>query len=177
MDGDTITAICALVVSILAVSFSIWSDWRQRRHERLSVKPVGVILREDYSAKLRILIGNRGLGPMLITKLEVTKDDGSQYDDLISAMPDLTKHSGVPILSWKDYYTGDIIMESVLKQGENMVLIWLEGNTGDTVYETFRESVRAELCKITGKLSYKDMYGDTEESKTQSLSYFRRSQT
>ena len=60
------TAVCALVATI-------WQGVVARKHNRLSVKPVLTLYREESDGK--IYVKNNGTGPALIRDYEIYKDD------------------------------------------------------------------------------------------------------
>ncbi len=43
MDERIIVVICALVISVFSVGFTVWTAFLQRKHMRLSVRPIASI--------------------------------------------------------------------------------------------------------------------------------------
>jgi hypothetical protein len=68
MDASTLTAICALVVSVVATVSAIWSAFVQRRHMRLSVRPIASFRVADFEDRVGVFLANKGLGPMRIIR-------------------------------------------------------------------------------------------------------------
>jgi len=69
MSGGTYIAICALIVSVVTVAISAWSGLVNRKHMRLSVRPVAAIPVADFENRLGVWLSNKGLGPLRIKAL------------------------------------------------------------------------------------------------------------
>src|SRR2546422_55178 len=82
MTNDTYIALGALVVSLVAVSVSVWSGLADRKHMKLSVRPVAAIPVADFENRLAVWVSNKGLGPMRIKKLTVADPYETVHSDL-----------------------------------------------------------------------------------------------
>lgn len=75
ISSDTITAIAATVIALLALFTSIWQGATSREHNRLSVKPhLDIAWIGDTANEWGIRIDNAGIGPAEILEFEVSID-------------------------------------------------------------------------------------------------------
>lgn len=167
MDAGTITAICALIVSVVATGLAIWFGVIQRNHMRLSVRPIAAVPIADFEDRVGVFLANKGLGPMLIKKLEVKDKNGNIHSDLLSHMPPLKK--GV---LWLNFHVS--VDGAALEQGRRLELLVLEGDPKNTIYRESRDDIRKVLKDLTVKVEYEDLYGNTLPSVEKELSFFGR---
>ena len=71
-DSSELLAIAGLATAVCALVATIWQGVVTRKHNRLSVKPVLTLYREESDGK--IYIKNNGTGPALIRDYELYKD-------------------------------------------------------------------------------------------------------
>lgn len=155
-----------LLIGIAAIALAAYTALLQRRHNFLSLKPIGQIKFHDYENRVAVRISNAGLGPLVIRRFEVT--DGSQeFHNLISAMPDLGSE-----LAWETYFE-ELVSVAVLP-GEEVVVIALEGNPEDKNYQRARWGVRERLSQLTATVHFEDAYGRRMKPVTRALAWFGR---
>ena len=75
-----------LIIATIAIIVSVFSIYTQRKHNRLSFKPIPVVVKYNYTNVLRVRLWNKGTGPFIIKSFKV-KDEQS----LIDVMPQETK--------------------------------------------------------------------------------------
>jgi len=167
MNATTIIAICALVVSVLSTMFAIWSAYVQRKHMRLSVKPIAAVPVADYENRVGVFLHNKGLGPMRISDLRVTDDAGVTHDDIVGHMPPLS-----PSILWSTFY--DSVNGATLEAGKRFNLLLLEGDPQDANYRSSRDNVRQKLSVLKVHVEYEDLYGQEMKPLEKSLSWFGR---
>jgi hypothetical protein len=163
MDANTITAICALAVSVFATGLGVWSAVVQRKHMRLSVRPIATVQVADYDERVAVYLANNGLGPMLIKMLRVTHKNGQKYDDIVSHMPEVL---------WSNFY--DNVDGTTLENGKRLDLLVLKGDPSDLDFQESRDKVRRSLKDLTVRLEYEDLYGKSMNPVQKELSWFGR---
>lgn len=166
MSADTITAICALVVSVAATSLAVWTALTQRKHMRLSVRPIAAIPVADFENRVGVFLANHGLGPMRVTRVIVWHDESSSQESLIAHMP--TLENGV---FWRGFH--ERIDGAVVRQGRRLTLLLLEGDPEDIPFRTSRDAIRETLSSLTVRVEYEDLYGNAMHVQ-RTLSWFGR---
>lgn len=167
MDATTIIAICALVVSVFSTGLAVWTAFVQRKHKRLSARPIVSVPVADFEYRVGVFLQNKGIGPMRVRKLRVTDFEGVTHDDLVSHMPPLV--SGI---LWSNFY--DSVDGSALEVGKRFDLLLLEGDPQNLVYRQSRDAVRRKLSTLMVRVDYEDLYGQSIEPLEERLSWFGR---
>ena len=89
-DSSELLAIAGLATAVCALVATIWQGVVARKHNRLSVKPVLTLYREESDGK--IYIKNNGTGPALIREYELYKDGRLiEEGDVQSSIPLLAR--------------------------------------------------------------------------------------
>lgn len=161
LDSDTliaITSICAVIISIVSMIFTVIFSFLQLKHNKNSVKPISAIKFNDYENELAVKIENVGTGPLTIKKL-IFKNNSQESSTLISLMPQIDQ-------PWSTF------TESVdgwtIPVGGQLILLRLCPESDET-----KTLVRKELSKITAYLEYTDIY-NTKFKDKRSLNFFGR---
>lgn len=153
-----ITSVCAVLISIISMFFTIIFSLFQIKHNKNSVKPISAIKFGDYENELTIKIENVGTGPLTIKKL-LFKNDSQESSTLISMMPPINQ-------LWTTF------TESVdgwtIPVGSHLILLQLHPEN-----EEIKSLIRKELSKITVTLEYADIYNTHFQDK-RSLNFFGR---
>lgn len=167
MTNDTYIALGALVVSLVAVSVSVWSGLADRRHMKLSVRPVAAIPVADFENRLAVWVSNKGLGPMRIKKLTVADAHETVHSDLITFMPELP-----PNVAWTNFLGN--ADGAFIEAGKRLELLLLEGNLENQAFCDARDLIRGALATLTVRVEYEDLYGQSMPSADRTLSWFGR---
>lgn len=167
MDANTIIAICALVISVVATGSAIWSAFVQRRHMRLSVRPIASFPIADFEGRVDVFLANKGLGPMHIRKFVVEGPDGTTHSDLVSHMPPL-QHG----IMWRNFHQN--VDGASVENGKRLELLLLEGDPRNDLFQACRDQVRQNLKGLTLRVEYEDLYGMVMEPVERQLSWFGR---
>ncbi|WP_321507052.1 hypothetical protein [uncultured Methanoregula sp.] len=69
-EPSNIIAFCAVIISIISIALTIISLWIQRKHDRISVKPIAHIHVNNLLGEISLSVKNDGLGPMIIKSIE-----------------------------------------------------------------------------------------------------------
>ncbi|GLC79673.1 hypothetical protein [Lacrimispora brassicae] len=153
-----ITSICAVIISIVSMAFTVIFSMFQLRHNKNSVKPISAIKFNDYENQIAVKIENVGTGPLTIKKL-VFKSDSRESSTLISMIPEINQ-------LWSTF------TESVdgwtIPVGGKLILLELQPENDE-----IKTLIRGELSKITVLLEYSDIY-NTKFQEKRSLDFFGR---
>jgi len=97
MDAQTVTAICSVIIALVALFISIWHAHTTRQHNRLSVRPClnfhKVVTREP--PKAAIFLTNNGVGPAFIKEFRVYIDGKLQDDFKAPDWPEVASMIGL----------------------------------------------------------------------------------
>lgn len=160
-DSDSliaITSICAVIISIISMMFTVLFSWHQLKHNKNSVKPISAIKFSDYEDEIAVKLENVGTGPLTIIRL-VFKNESQESSTLISMMP--------PIDQLWDTFT-ESVDGWTIPVGGKLIFLKLHPESEKT-----KSIVRKELSKITIYLDYIDIYNTKFQDK-RSLDFFGR---
>jgi hypothetical protein len=135
-----------------------------RRHNQLSVKPLGDFYLSNFESKLAVTIENRGNGPLIIKSFQAVRD-GISKPNLLDWMPQLP-----PGILWSNYAKD--LEGTALRPSESVPLIEFSLDTQNREHTAQRDRIRQSLAKITVELHYTDIYDNEFSTPQQSLSRF-----
>jgi hypothetical protein len=159
-------AVGSVAVAIIALIFSIRSSAAQRKHNRLSVRPLASVPVGDYENQVFVKLTNNGTGPMIIKSIRIINaPDPSR--PLIDATPPLQ-----PGVYWTQHVR-DVVGRSIRPGGE-LVLLGLASKSRDSKFVLSRDQVRQALGRLEVHVEYTDIYGSTLPLYTRSLKSFHR---
>ena len=162
-----ITAILALFVSGLSIFLTFKTLKTQKKHNKISVRPIGEVGLGDYENVLFVSLRNVGLGPLIIKKVSVFDGENSIEKPLIKFMPDL-----VDGYAWETF-RGDV-SKRALAAGSDISLIKLSGEVTNPAFVKNRDNVRKQLAKLSVIFEYTDMYETESLIENQNLLWFER---
>lgn len=161
-----IVAVVALLVSLLSIYLTWASLHVQRRHNRLSVKPIPFCKPRDHLEEINVIISNNGTGPLLIKSVSI--DDGiTSKRDLISWIP--RSPAGINRPKFVSIYS----RWSIPANG-SIILFELRGNSSNADFVQYRENVRQVLSKLFVSIEYTDIYNSKFDTFRDDLSFFAR---
>ena len=170
-EPTLLIAALALLVSVISIFTSFYGLWLQRKHNRLSVRPIGNIGTRDGVNLLSISVVNNGTGPMIIKSVEISNDQGIKKNYPIDWIP---QEDQSKISFWKD------LEDVALSKGNgielfnysydlnNKNLVQLNANV------ELREKLRSILKDLTIRIKYKDIYGKDQPEFSKKLDIFGR---
>jgi hypothetical protein len=163
------TAILAVFASAASFAIAALSMRVQRSHNRKSVLPMGSVTVGDYENQLFVRVWNYGVGPMIIEKLVIEREDGA--DQRVPGIIDL-----MPTLPGKCRWSTFVreISDRAIPANDHITLILLEGDEDDRDFVAARQMVRKILSGLTVKVEYKDVYGETMPPAVRNLKWFGR---
>jgi len=144
--NSNLIAMLALGVSFLSIVIGFLSLWLQHRHNKLSVRPIGIILLSDYENRIAITVKNVGMGTMILKSFETCDNKGNKKDYPIDWMP--------PGIHWADFRKG----LTAIKEGDSSVYLEYRPNPRDIDSEKNKEDIRSILKNLTIKITYDDIY-------------------
>jgi hypothetical protein len=159
-------AFLALTVSMISVGISVWAVVSQRKHNELSVRPLGEVTVADYEDSLRVKLRNHGIGPMIVSAVTVS-DGSSAKPKLLDWMPDLPRSR-----PWTNFT--DEVRNRTLAPGGEMILLELTEYDGEADFAEARDLVRAALAPLTVNVEYTNVYGSIMPPVRKDLSWFGR---
>lgn len=162
---QAISAVAAIIVSLVAVWIAVWTTITQRTHNRLSVRPLAEILLLDAEGHLRVRLRNHGVGPLLIQSLRVIQPGMVPLESLVEAMPE---EPGM----WR-FFVGPIDGRSIAV-GNEIDLIELAYDSSVAIEHEQAVAVRAALSTLDIEVVYQDIYGKPMPKYVRSLSWFGR---
>jgi hypothetical protein len=163
-----------LVVALAALGVAIWQGWVQRKHARLSVKPVLDTYSRDVlespSEEIGVWIKNTGLGPGRATEIRVFVDGirlppMEKYADYRDAL----KQHGV-------YATNHVVQKgAILPAGESWGLFTVRLDSfpkenWPLVHRQFLEG----LYRLAIEVDYESLYGESGDTERMDMSERRR---
>jgi len=164
MDFNTIGSIVAIIVGVCALGISIWQGIETRKNNRLSVIPRIVVLGNWITSEeitpIGIIVENRGIGPAIITDIEI-KIDNQTYNPLSnpagfeSGMKKIISNEVIPNLNFH-YFSYE---ETISPGGGKQPFIWLTNKDNINRENTSRFIKR--FSKIEIIIKYKSIYGKT----------------
>jgi hypothetical protein len=162
-------AFLALAVSVISLIVSLWALAIQRRHNKLSVRPLPEVTVADYEDCLRVTLRNNGTGPLFVTDMKVT-DGIHTSDSLIDCMPEL-RHGR----AWTTFIR-DTKGRTVLP-GEDLRLLELSEFEGEKNFAAHRDTIRKALAALQLRVEYSDIYKTCFPRYRRDLKWFGRHDT
>lgn len=169
---DIILPSVAILISLIAVIFTAWSLYIQRKHNVKSIKPIGKIRLGDYESNIYIRIDNSGIGPLILKRVFLNGIEIPVDKMLLESIP-IHKRENT---KWKNF-SGNYNNRTI-PVGDNLELIrW----TPETDFDKSPEQI--ELTKYNLRDTFKDWsikieYTDIYESESfydeQVLTWFGR---
>ena len=164
--AELIMAVSALGISFVSILIGLFTFINQRRHFRITVRPIGQISLLDYPDHTGVYIKNVGVGPLVGERVRVKDGQGEAHDYLIELVP---KPFGS--LNFTNYSKMD---EMVILPGKRVCLLELKGNDAEDKYRRFRGQLRESLKDISLELRYRDIYGKKMKTERKKLDWFNR---
>lgn len=164
------TAIAALFVSFLSIVLTCVNLRMQRTHNRKSVCPIGQITVGDYENSIFVRLRNDGVGPLIIEKVAVFRDDREEDSEIaiIEFMPELPDG-----YQWETFLRD--IRGRAISANEQLTLIALKGEPSDSAFVRAREIAREALATLTVKVFCKNIYDEQMPLTERKLNWFARS--
>lgn len=153
-----------LIVAAMAIFLSIWSMIVQRNHNRKTYKPIPVLIKYNYNNRVKILLWNKGNGPMFIVSVQA---QGEKC--LIDLMPEETRK-----FTYVEYI--DSLPGRVISPGENLNLLEFkiredEQNKPIEGYSEALRKIKLSLHGVNIYMKYTNIYKDKMDFISQKLDF------
>ena len=157
--------IVSIIVAITSIFISVITYWSQRKHNKLSFKPIPFIKIGKYEHDIFVELYNYGTGPLIITNLKATYKNKKSYNTLIQCV-----QSEIYYNYWTDF-AEDIVKRPVPPNGK-IVLIRLKPRLNNTNDIKQREALCNTLKEITIIIQSKDIYQKKQPEYKRNLALF-----
>jgi len=153
-----------LIIATIAIIVSVFSIYTQRKHNRLSFKPIPVVVKYNYTNVLRVRLWNKGTGPFIIKSFKV-KDEQS----LIDVMPQETKK-----FTFVEFI--DNFQERAISPNDtlNMLEFKIRKDKNGKVIEGYQEAfntIKKSLNGLEIHIEFEDVYGNIMNYKSDPLDF------
>jgi hypothetical protein len=159
-----------VIIGLIALVFTAISLQVQRKHNRLSVKPIAIISVGDFEDELAVHLQNKGTGPLIIKSLSFSDQNGRTEKAIINFFGSDYKN-----IVWS-MFIADIDGWSILPS-ETKTLIMFKGDSANKEFIHNRDRIRKVLAQIRVEVLYQDIYGNNMSKKTRKLDWFARKRT
>ncbi len=159
-----VTAFSAVFISLVSLMVAVLTLRAQKKHNKLSVKPVAHISKGDYEDKIFVRLKNYGNGPMFIDSFIVQNERG-EFKKLIESFGDVATE-----IMWDTF--SDTLDGRVLAPDKEFTLI--ECSFDDEATDDVKAEIRSYLASTTLVLDYKCTYGVKQAKLLEKLDWFSR---
>ncbi len=163
---QALSSLLAILIGFLSIVLTFWTLWTNRKHHRLSVRPLADIDASDYEDRLAVTLTNRGSGPMVIKTFHAIRGKETK-PNLIDWMPPLPKG-----IFWSNFYKN--LEDAPLRPSDSILLIEFTLDLRDARQCEARDAIRRALAAIAVGVDYVDIYNAKMHFGPQSLSWFQR---
>jgi len=162
-NAQTVIAISAIIISVISLAVAIVALYTQRKHNKLSVKPIPHFSKGDYENHIFVKIKNYGLGPLKIENFEIKKNK-STFKRLIDSFDGLASK-----VTWETFT--DDIEGRVLAPQKEFVLIQASFTSEQN---DIKQAIRESLAKTTLTIQSSCVYNEKQPEVKEELTWFAR---
>ncbi|AYV14324.1 hypothetical protein [Shewanella algae] len=150
---EMIIAMSSVVIALCALGATLWQGYLTRKHNRLTVKPISsfYVSLSAHEDKIGIKFENKGYGPLIFTKSEISKN-GKYFglnDPNSMGLFNKLKSSQVHF-----NYPG---VNAVLAPGES---VWLVCSSEHKKNSELIQIMENEIVGLAIKIEFESIYGD-----------------
>jgi hypothetical protein len=162
----TIMASLSVILALIGVILALIGLWIQRKHNKLSVKPIAELIFNDYKGLLEVGIRNKGVGPLMCDEIITENDKG----EIKAHLADFLDHQ----ISPTEYFTiYTQLKDFVIAPGELLMIFSYKHDL--EYHNTILNQIRQKLSKLSISVNYSNIYNDKMPLYKKSLSWFDRS--
>lgn len=165
--ANALATLLSALAALIAVGVAAWALWTQRRHNKISVRPIPEVSMGDGVSSISVQLSNNGVGPLVVRRMYVTKGQESR-ENIIDWMRDY-----MPEMDWTNF--ASIGPDRTIKPNGEVTLIELTEEPDEQGFVTLREMARTKLSQLVVTVEYTDVYGSNFAPCTRSLDWFARS--
>jgi len=163
VSTEVVIAISAVVVSVVSLFVAVSTLSTQRKHNKLSLKPIAHFSKGDYDDLVFVSVKNNGIGPLIIDEFSVV-NGGGVFNRLIDSFGYLAGET-----VWDGF--ADNINGRVLAPGDEFVLIKVSFDSAQGVLKT---AIRSSLASTVLLLAYRSVYDEVQPPIMYRLEWFAR---
>lgn len=166
------------IVATLAIVTSVFAIYTQRLHNKLTFKPIPIIQKYNYNNRIKILLWNKGTGPLFIKSFIIKDKDGNiikvahgKSNENAQGFMDL-----VPVETRKLLFVEFINnpTDRVIAPTESLNMIEFKIRDDDlrhTVedYEKALKKIKTSLDRVVVHIKYSNIYRNKKEYISQKL--------
>ena len=156
-----------MIVAAVSTYYAYLTFKTQREHNIKSVRPILHVGQYDYENRLRVDLVNQGLGPAQIRSIVVQKGM-AEKTAILHWLPTKLPNG----MNYKEYLTSH--KNWTLRAGERVEMIEIPCDHTIPKQREVREELRKELCQLTVRIEYEDLYGNKMPALSSMLSLFSR---
>ncbi len=161
----SIINLASVVLSIVAIAFTAISLGYQRRHDRLTFKPIPKLHFLESPISVKIVLENLGNGPLILKSTCFLYPDKKsiKLDELIKEINS----------NFKLFYSamGINMKAAVVLPGKDFIIIELKNNSKNVEMLLKFTELLKDLSKITISISYTDIYEKKIKNFTEGFSF------
>jgi hypothetical protein len=161
INWDGIIALCALIVSVVSIVFTVIQVQLQRIHNKKTVKPIGRIRIGDYQNNIFVKLENNGVGPLIVKQILTKNETLNTTESFVGILPaDLTKR-----ITWTNF-TGSFEGRTIIPGQSLELIVWTinssYNNKTEAIIEKDRSDLRKALKEVSVSVTYTDIYEKEE---------------
>jgi hypothetical protein len=153
-----ITDWAAVVIAVAAVVLSGITLYWQRRHDRLTAKPLGTFEYLNTATKIGVKLWNNGSGPLIIKSVEISGTDNKFHawsKDFFKLL-----QGKFPRSKSKNIVRTELKGNAIIA-GNSVTLIMCKIDPDDPYQKMEKEAIRLILNDFTQmRITYADIYGN-----------------
>jgi len=156
---DDPAALSAIFISCLALIFTIYSGWKDRKHKQLTVRPLICGLSRTTHGSIELNLINNGFGPAILTNITY-KTEMDLYTSPLYAIEDLiSRHLGTKyFLNTETIYFHSINNHIIESNGGKIQIF----KSPIKPFDHFaKKNYHKILSEMTITVKYKDLYGNS----------------
>ena len=164
--ANALATVFSALTALIAIGVSVWALWVQRRHNKISVRPIPEVSMGDGITSISVKLTNNGFGPLVIRRMRVTKGQESR-ENIIDWMKE-----HMPEMDWTNFTS--IGPDRTIEPNGEATLIELTEEPEEQGFAPLREMARRELSRLVITMEYTDVYDSTFATFTRQLDWFSR---
>lgn len=153
-----VTDVVAILIALFALGLAVWEGIENRRHNRLSTRPLLVFITQLYAdKKVGLFLNNLGPGPAIVSDIRA-KVDGKEFgfhnpDDVVQVAKELSLY-----VDWAaGHYVGK---GSTISSGEKQELLSIQSEATTERIALFRQA----LSRLELTVKYDSLYRVPDQS-------------
>ncbi len=166
------------IVATLAIITSVFAIYTQRSHNKLTFKPIPIIQKYNYNNRIKILLWNKGTGPLFIKSFIIRDKDGN----IIKVAHGETNENAHGFMDLVPVETRKLLFVEFINNPTNRVIAPTESlnmiefkirndDSGHTVedYDKALKKIKTSLDRVVVHIKYSNIYKNKKDYISQKL--------